>query len=1180
MLGVVLLTPVFAVCGQDLPHPDDLAKQQEHLRLFEEVVPRGQATHQSVRSGNWNATSTWQNGQVPSAGARVLIAAGHTVQYNIQSDTAIRWVRVDGGLTFRHDIDTRLVVESLVVDPAGLLEIGTPAQPIQSGRQAEIVIDTSGGPINASIDTFHLGRGVISHGQTTIQGAAKTAYTTLQNSALSGTDRLVLFDSAIPAGWQVGDILVVAGTEVDLHDPHGFGPTNHQGVPNLMGEQSASVEQDKQNERFKDEIVEITSMEVVNGRVQVRFRNLTNESATAANRTTLLWDHKRPDGDLFNPWELGRIHVANLTRNVIIRSSDPTVDTQERGHFMVMHNPHASIHGLLAKDLGRTDKSIRIDDPVAMGDKFTGEPSTGTNPRGRYGIHLHRTGSTSHDGPRAEVVGCVVWGTPGWGIVHHDSNALLEDNIVFDVIGAGIVAEDGSELGIWRRNLVIKSTGEPDSDFDDNEFLDSGRGSIFDLGFVGSGYWIQGGGAGLIIENNTAVSCNAAGFDVVNNNGLTPLPQYGRNFPSDLIRNSAMRDDLLAADFPTVPVSSVSTRIRGLVVYNSFRGIHTWQHKRMDGFKEYRLLQARQVPGGGRGFYHDYHLILEDFKLWNVMSGVQNFYSSSVTHRNGLVVGDPENPVLFLRDFGAQDNNRQGLGFSSNGGDATYHHFDNIRIEGFEYGVRIPSSYNKQREKYSPYAVSSMRACRMANVWNAFLGVGDTDSRFNPDFILENDSTFSTLTDSTPPVAAFTAVSAGGFGMLLDATASFDSDPHRLAAADDPGLAAYAWDFNNDGTFDAWGDQIVHHFGSSGNKQVRLTVYDSHGGSSSIQQTVSVTAQPYPNNLIDSDFNEAAGAVIDTKRYAAFKEINSMDRNDGWLGDNLINNGGFLTATGVPKLVQVFRDEWITTGEQTVDLRIKQTGNGSPSKDLWVTVYGVNGQFSLVQDAITDDAIYPPAGSIIPVEYAVLLRENIGGPQYANWKNLSFAANFGPGFEYIVVHLSGDGQNIGGGDTFAIDRMRITGEAPGSGGEPVDLALGQPAKWGHPWAPNWSNGKDAASIVDGDPATGQGTHTGNHHTWQWLGVDLGSEQTIHSIYLLWHDANHRAVDYELQTSSDGWNWNTVQTITANSDIERTHPVGTQSGRYFRVKVNLGGFGEGGLRTRVILKDLQVLGLAN
>jgi len=190
-----------------------------------------------------------------------------------------------------------------------------------------------------------------------------------------------------------------------------------------------------------------------------------------------------------------------------------------------------------------------------------------------------------------------------------------------------------------------------------------------------------------------------------------------------------------------------------------------------------------------------------------------------------------------------------------------------------------------------------------------------------------------------------------------------------------------------------------------------------------------------------------------------------------------------------------------------------------------------------------------------------------------------FIRHFGPGFEYIVVHLSGDGHNIAGGDTFANDRMTITGDAPGSGGEPVDLALGQPARWGNPGSPTWDKGKNASAIVDGDPATGQGTYTGSH-AWQWLGTDLGSEQTINAVYLLWQDARHRAVDYEIQTSPDGFFWNTVQTITDNSELERTHSLGTQTGRYLRIKVNLGGFGEGSLRTRVILKDLQVLGSAN
>jgi len=1008
LLGATLALSNPALHAQGLPHPDDLSKQAEHLALFD-LVPQAAATHVTTKSGNWNNSATWQSGTVPGTGARVLIQPGHTVTYNANSAQALEWVRVEGTLKFATTINTRLLVESLIVDPAGVLEIGTPSNPIGANHTAIIDIDTTGGPISRTADPFVLSRGLMSHGRTIIHGTPKTAHTRLRSEARAGDTKLVLNDSSIPSGWKIGDILLLAGTTADL------GETSGQ---NLFGNGSGKSPLDDTNERFRDELLQITGMNVVNGRAEISFTNVTNPGAQGLN--SLLWDHTRPEGDLFNASEL-HIHVANLTRNVIVRSSDPTVDVQERGHFMIMHNPNADLRYMLCKDLGRTDKTIPADDPAVLGN-FDGTPSTGTNPRGRYGLHLHRVGASSYAGVESQVIGNVVWGTPGWGIVHHDSYAHLEDNVVFDAVGAGIIAEDGSELGTWRNNLCVKMTGATGVGFDDNGIANSGRGNKFDLGFVGSGYWIQGGAAGLVLENNIAASCNAAGFDIVPKTGLTPLPFA--TFASDLIRIPALRDDLLAAGLNEVAINAATPApIVGIQVYNSFRGIHTWLHKRNDGSKERTLNDSPYTN-------HPYHMVIDDFKIWHVLSGVQNLYSQSMTFTGGLVIGNPQSPVPNDDWNDGQDNNAEGIGLSHNADSATNLHFDGLRIEGFAYGMRQVHSYNKSNNKHAPYTVGSLRNSQMANIDYAFVGKGRVgDSIYYPYFILENNHV-TTTTSTTPPTAAFTTSSIGGHAIYFDAANSIDPDLSPATDPSDSGIVAYAWDFNSDGIFDDWGIDSVFTFNSPGVRTVSLTVFDSHHASHTTSLDVNVGAEAYGDIIVDGGFDAASGPAIDTKRFYSYKAVNSTQRDDGWLGDNLTNTGGHLEAIGVPKLEQVIRDEYVVRGHQTLRFRIKQTSSEPNTKDLWVTVYGINGQFDFTQDAITPDAPHPVQNSILPMDSTVVMRQNFGGPQYTNWKWLELTGDFAGGYEYIVVHFSGDGHDISGGDTFAIDDVSLTGDAP------------------------------------------------------------------------------------------------------------------------------------------------------
>jgi hypothetical protein len=66
------------------------------------------AVIRSVHSGPWSAAATWEGGQVPGAGSRVMVAGGHTVTYDVQSDAVIRAINVSGTLAFARDRHTLL----------------------------------------------------------------------------------------------------------------------------------------------------------------------------------------------------------------------------------------------------------------------------------------------------------------------------------------------------------------------------------------------------------------------------------------------------------------------------------------------------------------------------------------------------------------------------------------------------------------------------------------------------------------------------------------------------------------------------------------------------------------------------------------------------------------------------------------------------------------------------------------------------------------------------------------------------------------------------------------------------------------------------------------------------------------------------------------------------------------
>ena len=107
--------------------------------------------------------------------------------------------------------------------------------------------------------------------------------------------------------------------------------------------------------------------------------------------------------------------------------------------------------------LGRTDKSQPINDPVVTSN-WTLQAGTGTNPRARYAVHFHRTGTTD-DGDPATIMGSAVVDSPGWGFVNHSSDVDMTNNVAFNVNGAAFVSEVGDEIGGFYGNLAIGTTG-------------------------------------------------------------------------------------------------------------------------------------------------------------------------------------------------------------------------------------------------------------------------------------------------------------------------------------------------------------------------------------------------------------------------------------------------------------------------------------------------------------------------------------------------------------------------------------------------------------------------------------------------------------------------------------------------------------------------------------------------
>jgi hypothetical protein len=338
-------------------------------------------TIRSATNGSWSSGSTWTPSRVPGANDVVLIT--HSVTYDsLSGDASVIGIDSGGTLRFVTSANTRLRVSTLMVLPNGALEIGTASNPVAPSATAEIVIKNTG--LNTAIDPDQYGTGLLSiDGRVTMRGAAKTP--TFVRTAVeprAGNTQISL-EQAV-SGWSVGDRIFLPDTRQTPVDKW-FDPS---WPLNVEERTIAAISADGKTITLSGAL------------------SFDHRGARDADGTPTVYN-----GIKYLP------HVGNLTRNLVIRSENPS---GTRGHTLFTRRSVVSIYYAQFQDLGRTT-------PDGL--------NASTNHIGRYPLHLHHLwGPTnpSNTGYQFEVVGNAVNDSRKWPIALHGSHfGLIKQNVVF-----------------------------------------------------------------------------------------------------------------------------------------------------------------------------------------------------------------------------------------------------------------------------------------------------------------------------------------------------------------------------------------------------------------------------------------------------------------------------------------------------------------------------------------------------------------------------------------------------------------------------------------------------------------------------------------------------------------------------------------------------------------------------
>jgi hypothetical protein len=411
---IVLLVAVLAF----LPFaPRGDAQAQNNFQTHHDTIPNfaQNPTIRSVRSGSWSTPTTWNPARVPTTSDIVLIT--HVVVYDSTTgnpDTI--GIGIGGILRFSTTQSTMLRVANLLVQPNGALEVGTASTPIPEHLTAEIIIKNKA--LNTTIDPDQYGTSLLSiDGNVTMHGAVKTpTFARVSVEPRVGHATLTL-DQPV-SGWRVGDRLFVPDSrQVD--------------------------ENNKFNANYALQMEEVS------------VQSISADGRTITISPSLRYDHRGARDADGTPTVLSdgtRLlpHVGNLSRNVVIRSENPS---GTRGHTLFTHRSEIDIRYVQFQDLGRT-RATGLD-PV-------------TNHIGRYPLHIHHLWgpvNPTNTGYQFELVGNAVNDSLKWPIAIHGSHyGHIRQNVVYggsQLTGAGIAIEDGTETdNLLEENFVVNIRGD------------------------------------------------------------------------------------------------------------------------------------------------------------------------------------------------------------------------------------------------------------------------------------------------------------------------------------------------------------------------------------------------------------------------------------------------------------------------------------------------------------------------------------------------------------------------------------------------------------------------------------------------------------------------------------------------------------------------------------------------